>query len=78
MTPEEIQSTFHQAISDSGETPYRIAHMWGAENDKMFRTNQSTLSAWINQGLPAAIGQFAMLLDAIGWELKIEKKKKDS
>lgn len=75
MTPKEIQSTFLQAIADSGETPYRIAHLWGAENDKAFATNQSTLSTWINQGLPAAIGQFAMLLDALGWELKIEKKR---
>lgn len=71
---DDIQSQFDQVIAASGHTQYQLAQLWGAENDKIFATNQATLSTWLNKGLPKPILSFVSLLNALGCELRIVRK----
>ena len=67
----ELQAQFEAAIGS--QTDYQLGQMWAAETDENPIATMARARRWRIQ-LPKSIIDFALLLDALGFNLTIERK----
>lgn len=69
----DLHSQIVSALDSSGLTDYGIAQLWAAENDEAVKTNAQRISR-IRKRLPQNVRDLCGLLEALGYEVTIEKK----
>jgi hypothetical protein len=70
---KDFTIAFKDAIVKSGMTHYGIGHMWAAETDESPNTLRVRVDSWVRK-LPKSICGMILLLDCLGYRLRIEKK----
>jgi hypothetical protein len=67
----ELQAQFESAIGS--QTDYQLGQMWAAETDENPIATMARARRWRIQ-LPKSIIDFVLLLDALGYKIKIERR----
>lgn len=72
---DRFHEAFNEAIASTGLTPAQVARHWSAETDKDPLAMQMTLGRWAKR-LPKTIVDLVSLLDALDFEIIIQRRSK--